>query len=408
MAKDEENKLERAKRLIDEELSKGIALSNQAMYLLLESNLNFDRLSIDKPSPLQKAEYREKLHKEKRALVSETMRWIRRQIVIRGLSLKDYLGIERVGRIYKYSYKKRGFSVYSDNPTKSRIKQLDIALNSISCDKRLRLLDEDKNSTGIILPSSIKSVYEFRKQQLQSIQSKAEEEINSHNREIIRTLIKVNKLNNRMAVCNFLEKLGATDNYDCFCYLGLCHELVIGETTTDDDIKFYADKFCMMFSEHNDLKQINACRIMYAQVLSVLFEIIQSTKNIFECYNDESLLLEARGYLISNGQDLIPISKDARNVLLRIYRQLIDVFEYQQRDFAAKDMVSEAFDMVSKYDVETSWDKAYILCQMSYYYNTNNGAYNVTSNIETAKSIINKLPKEEMSFFFESFIIEHS
>lgn len=190
--------LNEAKCLIDQELSKGVFLSNSSMYRLLESNLEFEKLRVDNPTPLQRVKYEDKIRKEKRVLVSETMRWIRRQIICLGYAVKDCLEVQRDGRGYNYRYKTSGFSVYSIPQSKKRISQLDIALSSISNDKRGHLLDD--NEDGIILPYSIDKSYSFREHQLQTIKSKAIDEISHHNREYIQKLIMKNGLNNR--VCN--------------------------------------------------------------------------------------------------------------------------------------------------------------------------------------------------------------
>ena len=89
---------------------------------------------------------------------------------------------------------------------------------------------------------------------------------------------------------------------------------------------------------------------------------------------------------------------------MKIYRQLIDVFEHQGREFAAKDIVREAYDLISNYDVNISWDKAYIFCKMAEYHPENNGEYKYQECINQAKYVISKLPKDEISFYFEHFI----
>lgn len=395
--------LNEAKRLIDRELSKGVFLSNSSMYRLLESNLEFEKLCVDNPTPLQRVKYEDRIRKEKRVLVSETMRWIRRQIICLGYAVKDCLEVQRDGRGYNYRYKTSGFSVYSIPQSKRRISQLDIALSSISNDKRVHLLDDNDNEDGIILPYSIDRAYGFREHQLQTIQSKAIDEINCHNKDFICKLIKENSLDNRGAVIEFLNKLDITHDSDGLCYLGICHQMIMAEESDENDIEFYSHCFEKVFEEQTNIASLSICRIMYAQILSVLAENSQLLED-YDLYKQEQLLLNARWYLIRTGENLIPVSNESKETLMKIYRQLIDVFEHQGREFAAKDIVREAYDLISNYDVNISWDKAYIFCKMAEYHPENNGEYKYQECINQAKYVISKLPKDEISFYFEHFI----
>jgi len=86
---DRKKMLDKAKQVLDSALSKGKALSTEAMYQLVEQKIGFEELKIINPSILDKVRYNDSIREAKRRIVSETMRWIKVQILRKNLILED-------------------------------------------------------------------------------------------------------------------------------------------------------------------------------------------------------------------------------------------------------------------------------------------------------------------------------
>ena len=94
---------------------------------------------------------------------------------------------------------------------------------------------------------------------------------------------------------------------------------------------------------------------------------------------------------------------------------MIDVFEHQGREFAAKDIVREAYDLISNYDVNISWDKAYIFCKMAEYHPENNDLlkeYKTTDdgnvlNLKSGKIVIGAINSCSGNVLFNGILDNH-
>lgn len=122
---------ELSKQIIDRALSKGEYISNLQMYEILESHFNLLNESGPVCSDIQKKLQRQyDLNTYYKTIVSESLRWIKREIISQGNDINDILEQKKFGRRWEYKYKNSGYSIFYNNKKDSPFRNIDFALSS--------------------------------------------------------------------------------------------------------------------------------------------------------------------------------------------------------------------------------------------------------------------------------------
>ena len=122
---------ELSKQIIDRALSKGEYISNLQMYEILETHFNLLNESGSCCSDIQKKLQRQyDLNTCYKAIVSESLRWIKREIINQGNDINDILEQKKLGRRWEYKYKNPGYSIFYNNKKDSPFRNIDFALSS--------------------------------------------------------------------------------------------------------------------------------------------------------------------------------------------------------------------------------------------------------------------------------------
>lgn len=226
---DRKDMLERAKHILDCALSKGEVLSSDDMYGIIQAEIGFDEIGIDSPSRFEIIEHEGLIRQAKRTIVSETMRWIKVQIIRQNLKIEDYLYEEKVGRKWKYRYKLPSFSVFRNLQSKRNpVENLVFLLHNISHNESSKT---KVNLTVESLPIeyyNIEDNYKVRQQQLEQIYNKEIDDAVNRNYSLILLYgLETDDSNNKIREIvsnnlNFFRNNRIGTYYELFLWIAAC------------------------------------------------------------------------------------------------------------------------------------------------------------------------------------------
>jgi len=247
--------LEKAKRLIDHVLSKGYSMTNRDLYRCIEVGIGFSPISIPNPTHMDKINYEYALKKVKRDLVSESMRWIKKQIILRNLRLEDYLEETKTGKQWRYRYIVPHFSVFSGTPVKrDSSNSLKLALYNLT--------QRHKSNKNICVTihdnpidyNSIITNYNNRHEQLKRLRDKEIDEAFDLNISLIQALREIGNEDANNRIAKIIEE-GITffeENEDKSYVLGYLYVATMSYVFDNIKKSHYANKYLDIIKNSTD------------------------------------------------------------------------------------------------------------------------------------------------------------